>query len=280
MKNPASAAISLLIEPSQFKALQSRQDMIIVDIGSAERFAAMHIPGAIHITPGEIMAAPPVPGLLPDTQKLKTLLHKIGLNQSSHLIVYDDEGGGWAGRLIWILDSLGHKNYSYLNGGLVAWHNDEHPLESGFQDRNIAGQPPLHAVQIPEIDASVTATMDQVLQSLDDPDTMIWDARSPLEYSGINKYAAKAGHIPGAINFEWTRAMDQDNALRIRNVETLKKALAELGLSTDKSIITHCQTHHRSGLTYLVAKLLGFKEVKAYAGSWSEWGNSPETPVV
>jgi thiosulfate/3-mercaptopyruvate sulfurtransferase len=44
-------------------------------------------------------------------------------------------------------------------------------------------------------------------------------------------------------------------------------------------VITHCQTHHRSGFTYLVAKSLGYPRVKGYAGSWGEWGNHPDTPV-
>jgi len=55
--------------------------------------------------------------------------------------------------------------------------------------------------------------------------------------------------------------------------------LAELGIAGDKTIVTHCQTHHRSGFTYLVGKLLGFPRLKAYPGSWSEWGNTLDTPI-
>ena len=55
--------------------------------------------------------------------------------------------------------------------------------------------------------------------------------------------------------------------------------LEQLGISKDKEVITHCQTHHRSGFTYLVAKALGYPRVKGYAGSWGEWGNHPDTPV-
>jgi len=88
--------------------------------------------------------------------------------------------------------------------------------------------------------------------------------------------AAKNGHIPGAINAEWTSLMDRNNSLRIR--KDAKEYLASLGLTSDKSIVTHCQSHHRSGFTYLVGKALGFN-IRAYHGSWSEWGNHPNTPV-
>ena len=56
--------------------------------------------------------------------------------------------------------------------------------------------------------------------------------------------------------------------------------LASLGITPDKEVVTHCQSHHRSGLTYLLGRILGFPNIRAYPGSWSEWGNSPETPVI
>ena len=73
--------------------------------------------------------------------------------------------------------------------------------------------------------------------------------------------------------------MDRSNALRVRPLNEVRAELAALGITADKTIITHCQTHHRSGFTYLVGKLLGFEHIKGYAGSWSEWGNRPDTPI-
>src|SRR3990167_5839730 len=100
-----------------------------------------------------------------------------------------------------------------------------------------------------------------------------------MEYRGEKSFAARGGHIPGAINYEWTRAMDQSRQLRLRPLDQIDRELNILGLDKNKPLVTHCQTHHRSGLTYLVAKLLGFQDVKAYAGSWGEWGNRPDTPI-
>lgn len=73
--------------------------------------------------------------------------------------------------------------------------------------------------------------------------------------------------------------MDPHNHLRLRNLDTLRSELKKLGITPDKTIVTHCQTHHRSGFTYLLGKILGFQDMKAYPGSWSEWGNDPTTPV-
>ncbi|EPN57813.1 bifunctional thiosulfate sulfurtransferase/phosphatidylserine decarboxylase, partial [Pseudomonas syringae pv. actinidiae ICMP 18807] len=122
-----------------------------------------------------------------------------------------------------------------------------------------------------------TATREYLQSRLGADDLAIWDARAPTEYSGEKVVAAKGGHIPGAVNFEWTAGMDKARNLRIR--QDMPQILQDLSITPDKEVITHCQTHHRSGFTYLVAKALGYPRVKAYAGSWGEWGNHPDTPV-
>jgi thiosulfate/3-mercaptopyruvate sulfurtransferase len=73
--------------------------------------------------------------------------------------------------------------------------------------------------------------------------------------------------------------MDKDRGLRINDLDAFRTLLSDLGIDETKRIATHCQTHHRSGYTYLVGKILGF-DIRGYAGSWSEWGNDENTPVV
>jgi thiosulfate/3-mercaptopyruvate sulfurtransferase len=43
--------------------------------------------------------------------------------------------------------------------------------------------------------------------------------------------------------------------------------------------VTHCQSHHRSSLSWLVMELLGYRHPRGYHGSWGEWGNRDDTPV-
>ncbi|MBX9753791.1 MAG: sulfurtransferase, partial [Pseudomonadaceae bacterium] len=209
-------------------------------------------------------------GLLPAHAQLEALFSELGHNPDAVYVVYDDEGGGWAGRFIWLLDVIGHHNYHYLNGGLLAWLADQRELSCSIPTKHDPALS-LHIQQAP------TASREYLQSRLGAADLAIWDARSAGEYSGAKALAAKAGHIPGAVNLDWTLAMDPARNLRIRS--DIAQVLLELGISPDKELITHCQTHHRSGLTYLIAKSLGYPRVKAYAGSWGEWGNHPDTPV-
>ncbi len=267
----AFSALPLVIEPADLAARLEAPELILIDLTSVARYAAGHIPGARFVDPKRTQwGLPPAPGLLPAKADLEALFGELGQRDDAAYVVYDDEGGGWAGRFIWLLDVIGHSNYHYLNGGLHAWLADDLPLS---QDTPTVAGP---AIALSLSDAP-TATREYLQSRLGATDLAIWDARSPAEYSGTKVLAAKAGHIPGAVNFEWTAGMDSSRALRLRT--DLQEQLQALGITPDKEIITHCQTHHRSGFTYLAAKALGYPRVKGYAGSWGEWGNHPDTPV-
>ena len=129
------------------------------------------------------------------------------------------------------------------------------------------------------IDESVSITKAALLESIEKKDTQIWDARSFQEYTGEKAVSARGGHLPGAQSYEFTRALDSDRALRLRDLAEIKSELSALGINGEQTIVSHCQTHRRSGISYIVCKALGW-HMKAYDGSWSEWGNDTDTPIV
>ncbi|MEC8524932.1 MAG: rhodanese-like domain-containing protein [Pseudomonadota bacterium] len=268
------ADIPLLLEPEQLADMFPLNKVLIIDQSKLENFVQGHIPGAVHLDFKRLQRpGTPVPGLLPDVQELEAVFSELGLTPDTHVICSDDEGGGWAGRLIWVLDSIGHTQYSYLNGGIVAWREAGLPQETGEH----ATVPTSY--RISAINTDFSMTKDEVLARIGDDDFAIWDARSEAEYTGEKAISKRGGHIPGAVNYEWTRGMDKARGLRIQDLNEFRQLLADMGIDDSKQIATHCQTHHRSGFTYLVAKILGY-DVRGYAGSWSEWGNDENTPIV
>ncbi|MEO4045502.1 rhodanese-like domain-containing protein [Pseudomonas sp. CAU 1711] len=267
----AFSDLPLVIEPAELATRLSAAELILVDLSSAARYAEGHIPDARWVDGKRTqLGQPPAPGLLPELAQLEALFGELGHRADAVYVVYDDEGGGWAGRFIWLLDVIGHGRYHFLNGGLQAWMSEGRELSQAVPAQ-ARGSASLTLHDEP------SASRAYLQSRLGAADLAVWDARAPDEFSGAKVLAARGGHVPGAVNFEWTAGMDPQRGLRIR--ADMAEVLERLGITRDKEVITHCQTHRRSGFTYVVAKALGYPRVKAYAGSWSEWGNLPDTPI-
>ena len=271
-----AADIPRLLEPAQLESLLSSTsdngNLIIVDLCSDALYRQKHVPGAVHLQPGALMAGTaPYPGKLPAMEQLENIIRYLGIDTHSHVVIYDDEGGGWAGRFAWTLDLLGFQNWSYLNGGIVAL------IKEGFVTESQTNQPVASNSVASITNPEVLISADEIISQLGQADFAVWDARSPGEYSGNMVRSARGGHIPGAINIEWTELMDPQRNLRIRDDAAV--ILTAAGLGSDKSVTTHCQSHHRSGFTYMVARILGYPNISAYDGSWAEWGSLDHTPV-
>jgi thiosulfate/3-mercaptopyruvate sulfurtransferase len=269
-----SAKLPFIVEPSDLAAALDQSDLLILDLGNAKTYQQAHVPGAISVAPADIqLGIKPAPGKLPTKEQLCILFSRLGLTPDTHVVVYDDDGGPWAGRMIWVLDSISHKHYSFLNGGIHSWLAEKQPVQV------TANQPKPSEYTVAAIDTSVSINKDELLMAINDQAVQIWDARSYPEYTGEKAVSARGGHLPGAKSYEFTRALDTENAMRLRDITEIKSELSQLGINGEKEIVSHCQTHRRSGISYVVCKALGW-HMKAYDGSWSEWGNDPSTPIV
>ena len=272
MNTESQNSIPLTLEIEELLPLLPSDQILLIAVCAEDIFIKHHIPESALIEPAELVCGiKPAIGKLPDAEKLSLVFSRIGLRKDKHVVAYDDEGGGWAGRLIWTLDILGHQNCSFLNGGLVAWINESYPVSSDPPKQDPSDY-------IATIDRKFIANLEDVLNQIGDASSIVWDARDAKDFAGTKVTAIKNGLIPGAVNMDWLNLMDCDRNLRLKSLDVLERELESLGINKHKKIITHCQTHHRSGLSYLVGKMLGF-DIKAYDGSWSEWGNHPNTPI-
>ena len=267
------STLPLVIEPDELASFAGSQDMLVVDVRKLGAYREGHVPGAVNLIPETIVAKrPPVGGLVPETRVLAEGLGAIGLRRHTQVVAYDEEGGGWAGRLLWTLDVIGHPGGTLLNGGWLAWKNEGHAIET---EATVA-EP--EAYPVPGERAHL-ADAEYILDALDRQDIVFLDTRTPEEFRGEKRAAARGGHIPGAVNMDWVIAMDPARNLRFKSEPELRRLLEERGVTRDKEVVVYCQTHHRSSHTYLVLKSLGYPRIKGYPGAWSDWGNRSDTPV-
>ncbi len=267
-------SLALLIEPATLEANLRMPELLILDLRTPEKYRLGHVPGALSANYTDFVASqPPAMGILPGESQLSAVLAGLGLSDAAHVIAYDDEGGGRASRVLWTLDVLGHVRLSLLNGGMVAWEEEDYPTES-------MSRSPIPSSYVARFrNPGAHASREWVLGRLGRDDTVLLDTRSPAEYAGSDIRASRGGHIPGAVNRNWTDNIDRNNNLRLLPDDALRSAYAGLGVTPEKEVVAYCQTHHRSAHSYVVLKHLGYPRVSGYAGAWSEWGNDATLPM-
>jgi 3-mercaptopyruvate sulfurtransferase SseA len=178
--------LPLLLEPEELNAHLKDDRLLIVDLGKESVYLQAHVPGAILVNGKQLVLGElPAPGRLPPVERLVDAFSAMGLTPDTHVVVYDDEGGGWAGRFIWTLDAIGHRHYSYLNGGIHAWLAASLPIES-------TPNPATRTSAVVNLQQAPVADIDYVLAHFRDADHVIWDARSAEEFCR-HSYASPTG---------------------------------------------------------------------------------------
>lgn len=269
-----AAGAPILVDADWLEEHLTDPDVRIVEIGrDLYDNEAGHIPNAAFIDVGWISReVDGVPGMLASVETMEVLLETAGVSDGTTVVIYDASSSLWAARLFWALEYLGHEDVHVLNGGWMGWTCAGHEIEVGRPHMSVGDF-------TPKIREDVLATRDRVLHHLDDPGVTILDVRTPEEYGGDEALAAEGGHIPGAVHFEWNRALVRDGTGLIRPTDELEKLVYSTGLLPHHEAVTYCHVGARAAHTYLVLRVVGHERVRVYDGSWAEWELDPDLPV-
>jgi thiosulfate/3-mercaptopyruvate sulfurtransferase len=240
------------------------------------RYLEGHIPGAVYVSwANDFSAPPPESGhpqwMLQGPAEFAHAMSRLGIGNATTVVGYDAEGGHHAARLWLALRRYGHDRMAVMEGGLQKWIAEGRPLE--------AGDVAVPAARFePRPREGVIASKEEVLAAVRSGDPWLLDVRRDSEFTGIEKRAARGGHIPGAVNILWKEALRDDWTLR--DAAELEEFYTNAGFGPETSTITYCQAGVRAAFTHLVLTALGHDDVRTYDGSWEEWGNDAALPII
>ncbi len=246
--------------------------LVEVDVSRAA-YDEGHIPGAVLWNAyGDLRDADYRPV---GEANLRRLLSSSGVEPETTVVTY-----GYGAPLgFWLLKAYGHENVRMLMGSREQWAQAQHEwsLDAPGVDENIDSP-------VTE-DANVLASRQTVEAAIGDPEQVLLDVRSDLEYtgerfwpSGATADAGRAGHIPGAVSLPIDLLHAEDETLKAP--DELRRIFERAGVTKDKTVIAYCTIGNRASEAWFALKyLLDYPNVRVYYGSWCEWGKAVDTPV-
>jgi thiosulfate/3-mercaptopyruvate sulfurtransferase len=233
-----------------------------------------HIPGAIFIDiEKDLSGKKEMHGgnhPLPDVNALSLKLGRMGIDHNTTVVIYDENNDMFAARAWWLLHYLGHDKVYVLDGGYARWKEEGNETTDHI--------PELSAKEFrPEIRNNQTVNMKEVKQKLKNKTAVLVDSRAKERYLGESEpLYARAGHIPGAKNFFWKGVLGSDGSWK--SEEELQKHFADL--PKDDEIIVSCGSGISACPNILALKMLGYRNVKLYPGSYSDWISYEDNEVA
>lgn len=273
--------LPLIISASKLdETIQNNSEqLLILDVRDKEAYLDQHIPSARWFNKQAVNKSDgKVSGLLPNVQDINDALLQSTYNNQTHIVIYNDNCNPVAGRVAWTLYAFGLKNISLLDGGFNYWQQEKLPTDqtSDEQEKSVSNSG-FVIQQLQQPDTQVACNYQDILQALNESNTVIVDARTPAEYAGEDMRSTYGGHIPGAVNINWTETKDSDG-LRFKPEAELHALFTKYGIHKGSHIMTYCQSHQRSALLAMLFMHLGYSYTTGYPGAWSDWGNREDTP--
>jgi thiosulfate/3-mercaptopyruvate sulfurtransferase len=262
----------LLVNANWVEEHIGQEGVYIIDVRKAG-YDQGHIPTAVHLSIDKLVDEDhPVEGYLISKQKFEHLMQNLGVRNDQTIVIYDEGKETSATRMFYALEYYGHDNVRLLNGGYQAWLADQKEVS---KEASLKSKGDFKAT----IKKDLMVKKEDVRKMIGKEEVVLFDVRSPEEYKGEKVLARRGGHIPSAVNLEWTTVLKDDEVPFFKEATQISKLLEGVGVIPEKSIVVYCHKANRASHMYYTLRLMGFEDITVYEGSWIEWGNDRNTPI-
>ncbi|NBW68134.1 MAG: sulfurtransferase [Betaproteobacteria bacterium] len=210
---------------------------------------------------------------LPKPNVFAEWLRSMGVNDSTQVVVYDRNSVNYCGRMWWMLKWCGHSAVAVLDGGLQAWIAAGGAVATGASTPSPtnAGNFSVRTPLLPLVDTATVAANLKTTQTL-------IDARAPARFRGeVEPLDPVAGHIPGALNRLYSTNLNEQGFFKSPSELREEFALLLNGRPAN-TVVHHCGSGVSAIPNVLAMEIAGLGPTGLYAGSWSEWCNTPGLP--
>jgi thiosulfate/3-mercaptopyruvate sulfurtransferase len=239
-----------------------------------------HIPGAANIS-WHTDLVDTVRRDIISKEQFEALASRLGLKPDTTVVLYGDNNNWFAAWGAWIFNLYGHSDVRLVDGGRKKWELEKRPFDTAPATLKPT------AYKVSRVNFDLRARLSDVVAVAEGKsDAKLLDIRSADEYSGklfapanSKELAVRAGHVPGAVNVTWSKAVNQEDGT-FKSKEELRKLYAAAGVDGSQTVIAYCRIGERSSHSWFVLnQILGYP-AKQYDGSWTEYGNAVGVPIA
>lgn len=283
MPSPASGALVTTdwladhLDAPDVRVVDARHFMPGDPRDPAEEHARAHIPGAVFFDIDRV-ADPDasLPHMMPSPEVFSARVRDLGLGDGHRIVAYDHVGGACAAaRVWWMFRVFGHADVSVLDGGLPKWQAEGRPLD----DRPRLTKPRHFTARA---DWRLMADAEAVRRALESGAAQVVDVRAAARFRGEQpepRPVARLGHMPGALNAPFGD-LQQGQFNEMASPEAIRAHFAAAGVDLSRPVMTSCGSGVTACYSALALHLIGHESVAVYDGSWAEWGDLEDVPVV
>lgn len=244
----------------------------IVDVRRSG-FEGGHIPHATWLDPESIREPANPPTYLLPADRFEQTMGRLGISNTTRVVLYDDRGGLLASRVWWMLNAYGHSNVALLNGGWIAWTAEGHPTTT--ESTPVPG-----AAFTATLNKAWIATAEDVQAAIGRTGKRILDARTVAEMDGSDtRLSSRGGIIPSAQAVYWEDLLDPARKT-FKSSDELQAIFHRAGLEASDDVIAYCWVGHRSAVDLFALHLIGYDHLRNYLGSWEEWSRRMDLPTA
>lgn len=273
-----------LVSPEWLAAHHADSDVVVLDaslppvgitpvVDTHAAYLERHIPGAVFFDIEALSDhTTTLPHMLPTPDAFAESMSALGISDTDHIIVYEQQGVFSAPRAWWMLCTFGVTRVSVLDGGFRAWIAAGGATESGPVHR----QPAHFNASLNTAGVKDLAAIKHLLLQ---PGQVI-DARSAARFNGTApepRPNLRSGHMPGATSIPFTDLVRDG---RLLQAEELRSIFQQRGLDLQQPITTTCGSGVTAAALSLALEQAGARNVSLYDGSWAEYAAQPNAEIV
>jgi thiosulfate/3-mercaptopyruvate sulfurtransferase len=211
-----------------------------------------------------------LPHMLPSSKDWRNIVSNLGINNSDHIIVYDNSDVFSSCRVWYTFLYFGHdpELISVLDGNFKKWTTENRSTSKGIKKIDKSNYLVNENLQL-------VLNKNQINKNIINKKFQLIDARGEQRFLGLQREPRKelkSGNIKGSKNLPFQKLINNKEGRTFKKREELINIFKERQILIDQEMVFTCGSGITACILGLANSIISGKKPIIYDGSWAEYG--------